>query len=720
VQHRRAQLEALSLDLKATFPSSLFLPSRIIMVRITSYERWYADPDRDAYPQGYGELFAPFDAHNAPVGPAELLTEVSTSEDTYLAFVQLDSEGFVRVYHRLRRMDPIMGGPQDAYSGKIIAIVGDVSPMGVVFCSIPANAFHRTPVIDRVATATTIGILAQQHHSGQVDLAAHRNFELAQLDAPARSRLWMLIPPCFVSEVLRASTQPEGLNPRDLWVNVVAPMLQEEDPTQVTIEPFVEWCRLAYAGGVGGANPLASSAPPPLHFGGRLEQNRRRSLAQDLPERFGATRSETTPMVAPVAASAATTTPLVALAPESLAPLVQVLQTYNQEHFARIDAATARESERRTQDEDRRNQEKVKHPSTRWGKTLAPLLKLCGVADEVFLPDVWQDLATHGSKSDRRTLQYHMDLEYPRLGDSGKIGALVGISAALAQDLVNFRFLGPTPDYIGTGLSIFMVSYPTTEAIAALRDSVALYDQQVDNDQSVTVKDADRIRDEQKFRYPTTYAGTKEVLRAYHRLLYVVLGEQHPITVAFGPFVRRFEEKEPVYSKSLNDLRRCAGLLKFVQTTVHHAVDAHFRNQSQPPLDFMSVYTKIDYDDWSPQSVPHVPAAQGATSTQPTLAPTESSGASPKPPRHPADSAHLDRGAIPVISRFSPTQYIKKHGQPPYNEDNVRMCLSYHVVGFCPPGCTRATDHRKHTAQETALLVTYLGPALKGLKEKGT
>jgi hypothetical protein len=265
-----------------------------------------------------------------------------------------------------------------------------------------------------------------------------------------------------------------------------------------------------------------------------------------------------------------------------------------------------------------------------------------------------------------------------------------------------------------------MVSYPTTEAIADLRDSVVLYDQQVDNDQSVTVKDADRIREEQKFRYPTTYAGTKEVLRAYHRLLYVVLGEQHPITVAFGLFVRRFEEKEPVHSKSINDPRRCAGLLKFVKTTVHHAIDAHFRNQSQPPLDFLSVYTKIDYEDWSPQSVPHVPSPQGATPAQPTSSAMKSGVVPQKPPRHPASPAHLDKVAIPIISRFSPTQYIKKHCQPPYNKADVRMCLSYHVVGFCPPGCSQVVDHRKHTAQETAQLVTYLDPALKGLKEKST
>jgi hypothetical protein len=149
------------------------------MSRITRYSRWYAEPARDAYPQGYNELFAPFDAHNTSLSPGDLLTEVATSADTFLAFVQLDTEGLVRVFHCIRRMETFLGGPQDTYSGKTVAIVGDVSPMGVVFCSVPANAFHRTPAIKRVATATAIGILAQQHRSGQVDLTAHHNLDLA-------------------------------------------------------------------------------------------------------------------------------------------------------------------------------------------------------------------------------------------------------------------------------------------------------------------------------------------------------------------------------------------------------------------------------------------------------------------------------------------------------------------------------------------------------------
>jgi hypothetical protein len=72
------------------------------------------------YPQGYGELFAPFDVHITIVSPSELLTDIATSEDTNLAFVQLDMEGFVRVFHRIRRIDPIMGGPQDTYLGRTV------------------------------------------------------------------------------------------------------------------------------------------------------------------------------------------------------------------------------------------------------------------------------------------------------------------------------------------------------------------------------------------------------------------------------------------------------------------------------------------------------------------------------------------------------------------------------------------------------------------------
>jgi hypothetical protein len=157
-------------------------------------------------------------------------------------------------------------------------------------------------------------------------------------------------------------------------------------------------------------------------------------------------------------------------------------------------------------------------------------------------------------------------------------------------------------------------------------------------------------------------------------------------------------------------------LLKFIQTTVHNAIDAHFRNQAPTPLDFISVFVKIDFDDWNPQPVPHVPLPAvpegGASSRAAPAANTSSKGL-----RIPADPAHLDRVAVPAIPHFNPTKYIKKHDQPPHNDNGVRMCLSYHVTAFCYTNCTRIADHRKHNAKESARLAEYLAPARK---EKAT
>jgi hypothetical protein len=201
-------------------------------------------------------------------------------------------------------------GPRTPTRGRPSPLLGR-HPFGVVFCAVPANTFHRTPVIDHVATAAMIGTLLQQFHTGQVGIAADRTLEPAQSDASMRSRFWMLIPPCFVGEVLSAATQPKGLMPWDLWVTVVDPVVQENKHTQATIALFIEWSRLAYAGGIGSANPQASMAPPPLHFGGRLQLNRRRSLAQDLPDHFGPSGAPATATVAPTLVPVAAKAPTV-------------------------------------------------------------------------------------------------------------------------------------------------------------------------------------------------------------------------------------------------------------------------------------------------------------------------------------------------------------------------------------------------------------------------
>jgi hypothetical protein len=108
-----------------------------IHVRITRYSRWYAELARDAYVQGYNERFAPFSTHNASLSPTDLLMEVATSADTFLAFVQLDTEGLVCVFHRIRCIETFLGGPQDSRQVRIPFLpLCSWIPRGLFACSI--------------------------------------------------------------------------------------------------------------------------------------------------------------------------------------------------------------------------------------------------------------------------------------------------------------------------------------------------------------------------------------------------------------------------------------------------------------------------------------------------------------------------------------------------------------------------------------------------------
>jgi hypothetical protein len=60
--------------------------------------------------------------------------------------------------------------------------------MGAVYCGVPPAAFHRTAVVDQVATATAIGALIQTQLSGQVVITAYRDLGIEYTASPVRSR----------------------------------------------------------------------------------------------------------------------------------------------------------------------------------------------------------------------------------------------------------------------------------------------------------------------------------------------------------------------------------------------------------------------------------------------------------------------------------------------------------------------------------------------------
>jgi hypothetical protein len=296
------------------------------------------------------------------------------------------------------------------------------------------------------------------------------------------------------------------------------------------------------------------------------------------------------------------------------------------------------------------------------------------------LPPLWAAMASQGLKLDRRTIQSFINRKDARYGVSGQMMLQINISVALAADIGILRFVAERADFISTGLSTFMVSYPTVETVACLRESVEAFDRQMDSAQTLTLEESNKLRNNQKFTLPTSYLAVKQVCRAYHRLLAITLGFNHPITVAYEPFVRHFEDREVELTEYLGrDVRKCARVLRHIQISVHYCLHAVQNNRMTNPPDFMYIFAEIERDSWTPPLIP------GVTTR---LTP--------------------DPGPVAVRARGPVRLCMATKGTPPLNDKGNPMCLRYQVIGYCVADSPRTADHKKHSAADNTKLAAYL------------
>lgn len=650
----------------------------------TTYAQWYDLPDTDLYRGRYEEVFRSFNA-NDPVliQPGALFDLATVEADAKWAFAALNALGEIHVYHRARRlvafplMDP---DPQDNLN---VALLDDVAEFGT-YVEFPADAFWRTAPLDRILSpAATSARIALR----PADLQTTVEAEVANADLLAvRTRFFMWIPPCIVGQVLRAAEQPEGLNPRDLWLHIAAPLFLDEVLGPQCV-PFIDWCRAAYSGGTLAVNPVKSQHPTAVRPRGRLAETRSQLLRSDLPDRYLLPRPPPPPPP---------------LAPMYALPPLDAEQ---------VEAAVVRANERVPA---------VTTPSKRWSEGIDLLYLLCGVAEDEHLPPVWTAMAKEGQRKDRITLQFHLNRDDERLGPSGRSGQTTYITSTLSGELGGLRFVGETVNQYKAGLSIFLVSFPTHAAVACLRQAVDLFDQQMNNVQSLTLSEVTTLRDDQTFKLPSTFNGVKKVVYVYHRLLSVLLGFEHPITRAFVPFVAELDEDEgdQLAEYFNNNVHRCGGLLREIQISMYHWLVPTLKGRLAVIPNFLEPLALIAHYRWPPPSIPGVtgqpttkgspaPAAAGSTSAGKGVATRAGSNT-----RVIANPAYLDHTLVPKIPNFQPKTYIETHGLPPLNDKNTSFCLFYHCIEFCVSDCQRKEDHRKHTKAESAKLAAYLKPAM--------
>ena len=646
-------------------------------MNVITYADWYEQPGNDVYRGRYQEVYTNFDANEPPLRPGELLNR-TISADAKWAFVALSSTGTVSVYHRIRCMPalPMVDrGPQDDLN---VALLGDVSDFGTPFVVFPEDAFHRTAVLDRILAPASITARIALH-PGEAQTTVDPAVGDAEL-RPVRTRFFMWIPMCVVGQILRATSQGP-LWPRDLWSQIAAPLLQDEVLGPQCV-PFLDWCRAAYSGGIGGDNPVRSAAPTAIVPTGRLAEFRLQVLRIDLPDRY-------TPRLPPPP-------------PPPPAPVQQLDADQLEAVLNRAGAA---------------QEPAVTTPSGRWPEGIDRLYLLCGVNEDEYLPPVWHALARDGNKKYRLNLQFFLERPDDRLGPVGRAAVKTYITSMLAGDLGNLRFTGESVDLISSGLSIFAVSFPTQDSVACLRRAVELYDQQMMDVQHLSLQEGTTLRDDQKHRLPTTWHGLKKVVFVYVRLLTMVLGIEHPLTRALIPVatVLSDEYDDQLITYFNNSVHRCGGLLREIQIGVYHWITDTFEGRHVEVPQFTEPFRLIRYNRWDP---PPIPGVTG----QPPNPPNASGTGTPRNAARTAPTnrvvavrGHLDRTLIPHISNFQPKTYIGAHGLPPNNDKGTAFCLFYHCVEHCVSDCQRSEDHRKHNKAESQRLADYLKTAITAL-----
>jgi hypothetical protein len=249
-------------------------------MNISRYTEWYEQPANDPYKGNYANLFRSFDPSVTPIDATgkDILASIATSSDSMTAFLMLTAEGRVQVVHHIRTCSRFWGEAESPHHRVATAMLGDIAASGPRFVEIPPSAFAFTDEFKNVLTPAAIQSAIQAFPDAhQLAVDPHAPDVLA-----VRSRFYMLVPPSLTGRVLKTSMSEGGLTPRELWIHFAGPLL-DDDRLGRDCAPFIDWCRLAYAHGIGADNPLCQELPLVLPMNSILCPFRLDILNQDIP-----------------------------------------------------------------------------------------------------------------------------------------------------------------------------------------------------------------------------------------------------------------------------------------------------------------------------------------------------------------------------------------------------------------------------------------------------
>jgi hypothetical protein len=121
-----------------------------------SYTNWYSHPNRDYFAGDFTAVCQAYDAAPgiAAVNPDVLFNNLATGTDYFGALVMMGDHDQVVVLHRVRRHQLPPGIIATAFEGQTFTTLNDVSDLGTVTVTVPADIYYRTILLVGVRTAS--------------------------------------------------------------------------------------------------------------------------------------------------------------------------------------------------------------------------------------------------------------------------------------------------------------------------------------------------------------------------------------------------------------------------------------------------------------------------------------------------------------------------------------------------------------------------------------
>jgi hypothetical protein len=388
---------------------------------------------------------------------------------------------------------------------------------------------------------------------------------------------------------------------------------------------------------------------------------------------------------------------------------------------------------------------KLPSQSEKFKHTLHILLAMLNIEDERLLPGLWQQWANCPKKQEFIILRDLLE-NYAR-GPSRFSNFSPVVTIKLVQDLSTFDFSGVSEDDFETGLSPFVVADGTSAHRAANLELSREQSLLLGQESMLLYADLETIKKKSFRSVPLTYFELEKALGLFGNLLGTVLGDAHPLTVAYREFWERIIHALQDELQSKLDTK---GFIKPVHIlrSVHLDIQAYFedvRRQVKPdPPNFVGILHRIRNHTYV---LPRLPAplytllnpnpkhnlqppghGQISTISTPSVTSSDISTISGTIPSQ-ATGALTPSMAGTWIPNSQPDDTIRSlvpkevklrdligRDPEPQTDSNRPMCLSYHLRPGCWSNCKRAYDHhRALTGPEKVRLTNFVNIQLAKL-----